>query len=164
MLRATHLSVGVATALAVLRPGNLSECLAVTGIAAVGSVISDIDADQVPCRSDQILKREPDHVGTQRGSGRLHYLMRDRKDDAAPVIHAFPGCRSDLHHGYVHHVFQTGGTGVFSRISDAYPAGPAKLQGDPAFLADPGASLFQALRLQWMGQPDFMPGWNGHDY
>lgn len=45
MLRATHLSVGVATALAVLRPGNLSECLAVTGIAAVGSVISDIDAD-----------------------------------------------------------------------------------------------------------------------
>ena len=158
MLRATHLSVGVATALAVLRPGNLSECLAVTGIAAVGSVISDIDADQSKVR------REPDLIGTQRGSGRLHYLMRDRKDDTTPVIHAFPGCRSDFHHGYIHHVFQTGGAGVFSRISDAYPAGPAKLQGNPAFLASPGAPLFQTLRLQWMGQPDFMPDRNSHGY
>ena len=55
MLRATHLSVGVATALAVLRPGNLSECLAVTGIAAVGSVISDIDADQSKVRREADL-------------------------------------------------------------------------------------------------------------
>lgn len=31
MLRATHLSVGVAAALAVLQPDNLFECLAVTG-------------------------------------------------------------------------------------------------------------------------------------
>ena len=30
MLRATHLSVGVAAALAVLQPDNLFECLAVT--------------------------------------------------------------------------------------------------------------------------------------
>lgn len=55
MLRATHLSVGVATALAVLRPGNFSECLAVTGIAAVGSVISDIDADQSKVRREADL-------------------------------------------------------------------------------------------------------------
>lgn len=55
MLRATHLSVGVAAALAVLRPGNFSECLAVTGIAAVGSVISDIDADQSKVRREADL-------------------------------------------------------------------------------------------------------------
>lgn len=137
MLRATHLSVGVAAALAVLQPDNLFECLAVTGIAAVGSVISDIDADQskvrreatdqVPRRPDQILKREPDPIGTQCDSGCIHYLMRDRKDDAAPVIYAFPGCRSDFHHGHIHHVLQTGGTGIHDRIYDTYPAGPAKL-------------------------------------
>lgn len=153
MLRATHLSVGVAAALAVLQPDNLFECLAVTGIAAVGSVISDIDADQskvrreadlmlgigaavlaavmiahqVPRRPDQILKREPDPIGTQCDSGCIHYLMRDRKDDAAPVIYAFPGCRSDFHHGRIHHVLQTGGTGIHDRIYDTYPAGPAKL-------------------------------------
>ena len=154
MLRATHLSVGVAAALAVLQPDNLFECLAVTGIAAVGSVISDIDADQskvrreadlmlgigaavlaavmdrtdqVPRRPDQILKREPDPIGTQCDSGCIHYLMRDRKDDAAPVIYAFLGCRSDFHHGHIHHVLQTGGTGIHDRIYDTYPAGPAKL-------------------------------------
>lgn len=121
MLRATHLSVGVAAALAVLQPDNLFECLAVTGIAAVGSVISDIDADQSKVR------REPDPIGTQCDSGCIHYLMRDRKDDAAPVIYAFPGCRSDFHHGRIHHVLQTGGTGIHDRIYDTYPAGPAKL-------------------------------------
>ena len=89
MLRARHLSVGVAAALAVLQPDNLFECLAVTGIAAVGSAVGDIDADQskvrreadlmfrhrgcrsgrcddradrVPRRPDQILKREPDPI------------------------------------------------------------------------------------------------------
>ena len=55
MLRATHLSVGVAAALAVLQPDNLFECLAVTGIAAVGSVISDIDADQSKVRREADL-------------------------------------------------------------------------------------------------------------
>ena len=55
MLRATHLSVGVAAALAVLQPDNLFECLAVTGIAAVGSVISDIDADQSKIRREADL-------------------------------------------------------------------------------------------------------------
>mgnify|MGYP005924694307 FL=1 len=56
MLRATHLSVGVAAALAVLQPDNLFECLAVTGIAAVGSVISDIDcgSSESSRRADQI--------------------------------------------------------------------------------------------------------------
>ena len=166
MLRATHLSVGVAAALAVLQPDNLFECLAVTGIAAVGSVISDIDADQSKVRReadlmlgigaavlaavmiaqtrfhvdltkylsgnqtrrpDQILKREPDPIGTQCDSGCIHYLMRDRKDDAAPVIYAFPGCRSDFHHGHIHHILQTGGTGIHDRIYDTYPVGPAKL-------------------------------------
>ena len=52
MLRATHLSVGVAAALAVLQPDNLFECLAVTGI---GSVISDIDADQSKVRREADL-------------------------------------------------------------------------------------------------------------
>lgn len=184
MLRATHLSVGVATALAVLRPGNLSECLAVTGIAAVGSVISDIDADQSKVRREAdlmlgigaavlaavMIAQTRFHVDlTKYLSG--NQTMSERSVAAGVfiilcVIGRMTPHRSFMHSlaAYVHHVFQTGGTGVFSRISDAYPAGPAKLQGDPAFLADPGASLFQALRLQWMGQPDFMPGWNGHDY
>lgn len=154
MLRATHLSVGVAAALAVLQPDNLFECLAVTGIAAVGSVISDIDADQSKVRREadlmlgigaavlaavmiaqtrfhvdltKYLSGKPDPIGTQCDSGCIHYLMRDRKDDAAPVIYAFPGCRSDFHHGHIHHVLQTGGTGIHDRIYDTYPAGPAKL-------------------------------------
>lgn len=52
ILRTTHLSVGITAALAVLQPDNLYECLAVTGIAAVGSVISDIDADQSKVRRE----------------------------------------------------------------------------------------------------------------
>ena len=148
MLRATHLSVGVAAALAVLQPDNLFECLAVTGIAAVGSVISDIDADQSKVRREADLMLgigaavlaavmiaqtrfhvdlKPDPIGTQCDSGCIHYLMRDRKDDAAPVIYAFPGCRSDFHHGHIHHILQTGGTGIHDRIYDTYPVGPAKL-------------------------------------
>ena len=165
MLRATHLSVGVATALAVLRPGNFSECLAVTGIAAVGSVISDIDADQSKVRREAdlmlgigaavlaavMIAQTKFHVDlTKYLSG--NQTMSERSVAAGVfiilcvigrmVVYAFPGCRSDFHHGYIHHVLQTGGTGVFRCISDTYPAGPAKLQGDPAFLASPGASLF----------------------
>ena len=52
MLRATHLSIGIATALAVIRPQNIWECVAVTGVAACGAVISDIDADQSKIRKE----------------------------------------------------------------------------------------------------------------
>lgn len=50
MLQSTHVAVGVATALAVLQPANFPECLVVTGIAACGSVISDIDSENSKIR------------------------------------------------------------------------------------------------------------------
>lgn len=50
MLGATHLSIGITAALAVIHPKNIQECIAVTGIAACGAVISDIDADQSKVR------------------------------------------------------------------------------------------------------------------
>lgn len=43
MLGKTHLAVGVAAAVAVMRPGTLPELLAGLGAAVVGAVISDID-------------------------------------------------------------------------------------------------------------------------
>ena len=152
MLRATHLSVGVAAALAVLQPDNLFECLAVTGIAAVGSVISDIDADQSKVRREAdlmlgigaavlaavMIAQTRFHVDlTKYLSG--NQTLSERSVTAGvfiilcvigkmtPHIYAFPGCRSDFHHGHIHHVLQTGGTGIHDRIYDTYPAGPAKL-------------------------------------
>lgn len=53
--------------------------------------------------------------------------MRDWKDDTAPVIYAFPGSRSDFHHGHIYHVFKTGSTSIHDRVSDAYSVRPAKL-------------------------------------
>lgn len=43
MLKKTHSAVGVATALAVIRPNNLVELVVGTGIASIGALICDID-------------------------------------------------------------------------------------------------------------------------
>ena len=45
MLGKTHLAVGTAVTMAVLKPGTLPELLIGTGAAAVGAVISDIDVE-----------------------------------------------------------------------------------------------------------------------
>lgn len=45
MLGRTHFSVGIAAALAVMQPDSMQVLLAGTGAAALGSIISDIDAD-----------------------------------------------------------------------------------------------------------------------
>lgn len=191
MLRATHLSVGVAAALAVLRPGDLSECLAVTGIAAVGSVISDIDADQSKVRREAdlmlgigaavlavvMIAQTRFHVDlTKYLSG--NQTLSERSVAAGVFIILCVIGRMTPHRSFMHSLAagaiftmvtytmfsKQAALAFFSRISDAYPAGPAKLQGNPAFLASPGAPLFQTLRLQWMGQPDFMPDRNSHGY
>ena len=154
MLRATHLSVGVAAALAVLQPDNFFECLAVTGIAAVGSVISDIDADQSKVRREAdlmlgigaavlaavMIAQTRFHVDlTKYLSG--NQTLSERSVTAGVfiilcVIGKMTPHRSFMHSlaagviftmGHIHHVLQTGGTGIHDRIYDTYPAGPAKL-------------------------------------